>query len=284
MSKKYFVWRKLSQSKWDDAWQERLGWLGQRLIIVSLSGRTTSRIEAWQVTKKEADELVKEFGGQVRTMKPMTAKDIEPQPRPPLRIRGKLLVVSTEKERAIARKKDAETPCLLIPASMAFGTGEHATTATCLRLLSDHTKTLPLGWQALDLGTGTGILAFAARIFGAKKVEATDFDPTAVRVAKENAVVNKIDGVVFKKSDVLKWTPKRNWPLVTANLFSPILIAAAPQISAAVEKGGILILSGILRIQADEVIAAFEAQRMKFDVVVKKGKWVTCLARRSGGK
>ena len=280
MSKKYFVWRKLSQSKWEDAWQERLGWLGQRLIIVSLSGRPTSRIEAWQVTKKEADALVKEFGGQVRTMKPMTAKDLEPQPRPPLRIRGKLLVVSTEKERAIARKKEPEMPCLLITASMAFGTGEHATTATCLRLLSDHAGKLQPGWQALDLGTGTGILAFAARIFGAKKVEATDFDAAAVRVANENAAINKIDGVVFKKSDVLKWKPRRKWPVVTANLFSPILIAAAPQISAAVEPGGILILSGILRVQADDVIAAFEAQKMKFEIVSRKGKWVTCLARR----
>lgn len=280
MSTKFFVWRKLSQAKWEDAWQERLGWLGQRLIIITLSGRPTSRIEAWQLTKKEADSLVKEFGGQVRPMKPMTAKDIEPTVRPPLRIRGKLLVVSTEKERDIARKKDAATPCLLIPASLAFGTGEHATTATCLRLLSDHAAKLAQPWDALDLGTGTGILAFAARILGAKKVEATDFDATAVRVAKENAVVNSIKRVVFKKSNVLSWTPKRTWPVVMANLFSPILIAAAPQISAAVEKGGILILSGILRIQADEVIAAFTAQKMKFEIVSKKGKWVTCLARR----
>ncbi len=280
MSKKYFVWRKLSQSKWEDAWQERLGWLGQRLIMITLSGRPTCRIEAWQLSKKEADLLLKEFGGQVRPMKPMTAKDIEPKTRPPLRIRGKLLVVSTEKERSLARKADGKTPCLLIPASLAFGTGEHATTATCLRLLSDYTKQLDESWDALDLGSGTGILAFAARIFGAKKVEAMDFDATAVRVAKENAVVNSIEQVVFKKSNVLSWAPKRTWPVVMANLFSPILIAAAKQIAAAVKPGGILILSGILRIQADEVTAAFEAQKMKFEVVSRTGKWVTCLARR----
>ena len=280
MSTKFFVWRKLSQAKWEDAWQERLGWLGQRLIIITLAGRPTSRIEGWQLTKKEADTLLKEFGGQVRPMKPMTAKDIEPTVRPPLRIRGKLLVVSTEKERSIARKKDADTPCLFIPASLAFGTGEHATTATCLRLLSDHAAGLTQPWEALDLGTGTGILAFAARIFGAKKVEATDFDATAVRVAKENSAVNNIERVVFKKSNVLSWTPKRTWPVVMANLFSPILIAAAARISAAVEKGGTLILSGILRIQADEVVAAFTAQKMKFEVISRKGKWVTCLARR----
>jgi ribosomal protein L11 methyltransferase len=115
---------------------------------------------------------------------------------------------------------------------------------------------------------------------GAKKVEATDHDATAIRVGKENAVANGITGVVFKKSNVLEWTPKRTWPLVTANLFSPILIAAAPQITASVAPGGVLILSGILRIQADEVVAAFEAQGMTFEIISKKGKWVTCLARK----
>jgi ribosomal protein L11 methyltransferase len=99
-------------------------------------------------------------------------------------------------------------------------------------------------------------------------------------VGKENAVANGITGVVFKKSNVLEWTPKRTWPLVTANLFSPILIAAAPQITASVAPGGVLILSGILRIQADEVVAAFEAQGMTFEIISKKGKWVTCLARK----
>ena len=179
MSKQHFIWRKLSATKWEDAWQERLGWLGQRLIMVSLSGRKTTRIEAWQVTKKEAGELIEEFGGQVRPMKPMTVKDLEPKPRPPLRIRGKLLVVSSEKERATARKKEPETPCLYIQASMAFGTGEHATTATCLRILSDIAPTLPGGWDALDLGTGTGILAFAARIFGARRRRTAGGSPAA---------------------------------------------------------------------------------------------------------
>ena len=111
-------------------------------------------------------------------------------------------------------------------------------------------------------------------------VEATDYDATAIRVAKENIAANEMKGIVFKKSDVLKWAPQRTWELVTANLFSPVLIAAAPQISAAVAKGGVLILSGILRIQADEVLAAFRQQKLKIAIVSKKGKWVTILARR----
>jgi ribosomal protein L11 methyltransferase len=272
------VWRKLSPAKWEDVWQERLGWLGQRLVIFVLAGMKTLRMEAHQLTRAEADLLTKEFGGTVRTARALTKRDLEPEPRPPLRVRGKLVVVGTEKERAAAAKDGV--PCVLIPASLAFGTGEHATTATCLRILADVAASLRgREWDALDIGTGSGILALAARHFGARKVEAGDFDATAVRLAKENAAANGVRGVVVKRFDVLKWKPARRWPVVLANVYGPILIEAAPQIASAVEHGGALILSGILREQADDVIAAFKKQRCRFERITRRGKWVTCLAR-----
>lgn len=277
-----FVWRKLTTVKWEDVWLERLGWLGQRLVMVTLAGSRALRIEAYHVTRAEADLLVREFGGSVRTARPLTKKELEPKPRPPLRVRGKLLVVSTEKELALAAKQHPKMPVLLIPATVAFGTGEHATTSTCLRLLADVAHELRgCEWDALDLGTGSGILALAARIFGARKVEAGDFDTIAVRVAKENAVANKITGVRFTRSDLLKWTPPRRWPVVLANVFCTTLIAAAPVIAAAVEKGGRLILSGILRVQEREVLAAFRKQGCRLDHAVRKGKWVTLLTWRT---
>jgi ribosomal protein L11 methyltransferase len=275
-----FVWRKLTTVKWEDAWLERLRWLGQRLMMFTLAGSRALRIEAHHVTRAEAETLAREFGGSVRTARPLTKKDLEPKPRPPLRVRGKLLVVSTEKERALAAKRHPKIPALLIPATVAFGTGEHATTATCLRLLADVAHDLrEREWDALDLGTGSGILALAARIFGARKVEASDFDATAIRVAKENAAANRIAGVRFVRSDLLKWNPPRQWPVVVANVFSATLIAAAPRIASAVECGGWLILSGILRTQEREVLAAFRRQRCRLDRAVRKGKWVTLLMR-----
>ena len=280
-----FVWRKLSTAKWEDVWTERLAWLGQRLVMIALAGRATVRIEAHQLTRKEADLLVREFGGAMRAAKLLTARELEPKPRPPLRIRGRLLIVSTEKERALAAKRHPKIPALLIPATVAFGTGEHATTAACLRMLADAARGLRgQEWDALDLGAGSGILALAARIFGARKVEAGDFDPTAVRVAKENAIANGIRGVAFRRLDVLAWRPARKWPVVMANLFSTILVKAAAQIAASVERGGCLILSGILRAQADEVIAAFERRGCRFERIARRGKWVTCVARRRRGR
>ena len=277
-----FVWRKLSTVKWEDTWMERLGWLGQRLVMFTLPNSRSLRIEAYHVTRTEADTLVSAFGGTLRVARPLTRKELEPKPRPPLRVRGRLLVVSTEKELALARKQHAKTPALLIPATVAFGTGEHATTASCLRMIADVAHELRgTEWDALDLGTGSGILAFAARIFGARKVEASDFDATAVRVAKENAAANNITGVRFIRSDLLKWTAPRQWPVVLANVFSTTLIAAAPLIAAAVEKGGRLILSGILRTQEGEVLSAFGKQGCRLERAVRKGKWVTLLTRRA---
>ena len=277
-----FVWRKLSTVKWEDTWMERLGWLGQRLVMFTLPNSRSLRIEAYHVTRTEADTLVSAFGGTLRVARPLTRKELEPKPRPPLRVRGRLLVVSTEKELALASKQHAKTPALLIPASVAFGTGEHATTASCLRMIADVAHELRgTEWDALDLGTGSGILAFAARIFGARKVEASDFDATAVRVAKENAAANNITGVHFIRSDLLKWTAPRQWPVVLANVFSTTLIAAAPLIAAAVEKGGRLILSGILRTQEGEVLSAFGKQGCRLERAVRKGKWVTLLTRRA---
>jgi ribosomal protein L11 methyltransferase len=277
-----FVWRKLSTVKWEDTWMERLGWLGQRLVMFTLPNSRSLRIEAYHVTRTEADTLVSAFGGTLRVARPLTSKELEPKPRPPLRVRGRLLVVSTEKELELARKQHAKTPALLIPATVAFGTGEHATTASCLRMIADVAHELRgTEWDALDLGTGSGILAFAARIFGARKVEASDFDATAVRVAKENAAANNITDVRFIRSDLLKWTAPRQWPVVLANVFSTTLIAAAPRIAGAVEKGGRLILSGILRTQEGEVLAAFRKQGCRLERGVRKGKWVTLLTRRA---
>jgi ribosomal protein L11 methyltransferase len=274
-----YTWRKLSSAKWEDVWLERLGWLGQRLVIFVFGGMKTLRIEAHQLTRKEADALRGEFHGEVRLAKPVTLRDLEPKPRPPLRVRGKLIITGSEHDRArLARHR---VPLIVIPASMAFGTGEHATTATCLRCLADIATTLRRReWEALDLGTGSGILAFAARRLGAQKVTAADFDPTALRVAKTNGKLNAITGVKFSRLDVLKWRPDRQWPVVAANVYGPILIEAAPQIGAAVERHGWLILSGILTEQSDDVTAAFRRRGFRFERIVRRGKWVTCVARR----
>jgi ribosomal protein L11 methyltransferase len=270
-----YSWRKLSALKWSDAWMERLSFLGpQRVMIIELAGARTARVEAHGLTKKEGDALVKMFGGTLKEAKWLTA--VNPPDRAPIRVRGKLVVYSTAKEM----EAHGAGAALLIPAGMAFGTGEHATTATCLRLLVDVSRAQSDGWEMLDLGTGSGILAIAARTLGARRVEAGDFDPHAVRTAKENVKVNGADRVVVRKMDVRTWQPERTWEVVAANLFSGLHLEVAPKFAQAVAHGGKLIFSGILREQEAEVTGAIRQAGFAIEKLVRKGKWVSGLATR----
>ena len=275
-----YVWRKLSATKWEDVWPDRLSEVADRLAITALAGRKTIRLEAFQLTKKQAEKLRRAFGGEVARQVKIKVLPA-PAPRAPIRVRGKLVVVATERERELAGRKLGNAKLLVIPAGMAFGTGDHATTSTCLRLLADvATKLAGEPWELLDLGTGSGILALAARLLGARTVEAGDFDRDAVRTAKANARVNGIRGVAVKKIDVRRWQPARTWPVVTANLFSGLLIEAARTIAAALAPGGRLIFSGILREQEASVLAAIRGAGLRIDRVIRRGKWVSGLARR----
>lgn len=268
-----YAWRKLSQTKWDDVWPERLTEFLDRLAITTLAGGKKSRLEVFALTKRDADRLVKEFGGTATKLKrdwmhgPAT-------PRPPINVRGRLFIVTSEAERPAGKSS------LIIPAGMAFGTGEHATTLNCLRFIADLAEAQAGRWELLDLGCGSGILALAARALGAAKVEAGDFDPECVRTTKENVKLNHLTGVAVKKLDVFEWEPARTWPVVTANLYSTILTEIAPKLVRAVAPGGALVFSGVMRDQEAEVVAAFRKAGLRIEDVKRQGKWIAGLARR----
>lgn len=278
------IWKKLTVTKWEDAWLERLSFLGSaRLAVIGLPGGKTIRIEAYALSRKESAALVQRFGGQLRTLKNRVFTHQEPSSRKnPIRIREKLLIVSSEKQKQSNARKFPARKILVVPAAMAFGTGGHVTTATCLRFLSDLSGRHEAGgWDMLDLGTGSGILAIAAKALGARKVTAFDFDPHAVRTAKGNARLNKVTGLAIKKADVTHWTPERTWDVVAANLFSEVLIRAAPRIARATKRGGWLVFSGVMRHQEKESAAALTAHGFRIEKAVRKGKWVTTLAMKN---
>jgi ribosomal protein L11 methyltransferase len=165
----------------------------------------------------------------------------------------------------------------MIPASLAFGTGEHVTTAMSLRLLEQLTRGWKHGWSLLDLGTGSGILALAAKSFGASSVTGIDNDPAAISVAKSNARLNKIRGAGFQLGDLRMQKPAQKTDVITANLYNDLLIKILPKLNA----GRWLILSGILRSQQHELGRAL--QRNQYDIVEtrRRGKWVAILATRT---
>jgi len=275
-----FSWSRRTTATTADEWFETLAHLGpMRVMVTQNAGSNSAKIQAHGLTQDEADALKSEHGGTVSEATWLTAQNT-PQ-RAPIRVRGKLAIVSTEAERDAAAK-DGGAPALWVPASLAFGTGEHATTAMCLRHLADLARPLAKKkWSFLDLGTGSAILAMAAKILGAEDILGTDFDALALRTAKENLANNGLTDIRLLRSDVLKWKPERTWDIVAANLFSGVLIEAAPVISQAVAPTGNLLLSGVLRNQEQEVLQAFEAHGIAFEKISRKGKWISARGKRS---
>jgi len=189
---------------------------------------------------------------------------------------------SRPKELAKLGQEHPGREIISIPPEMAFGTGDHATTSTCLRMLVDIARERKgVDWSVADLGTGTGLLAIAARKLGSGPAYACDFDPFAVKVAAENLDRNGVDGVEVKEQDILKWKPrKKGYDVVLANIFSTVLIQAWPVIVRSIAPGGDLIVSGILASQAWDVFTAAAANGIGFTKVVRKGKWVTARGGR----
>ena len=278
------VWSKLSAAKWEDAWEERFhGPLRTGLAITRLPGGRTIRVEVYCERRSDAAKILKEFGGQIRTLKQQNWAAKSAESLQPVMIRSALIVAHSAEVADKMRAAHPDREVLCIPGEMAFGTGDHATTSTCLRLLADYAaerRRTGEPWSLLDLGCGTGILAIAAAKLGAQPVEGFDFDPAAVRVASKNAKLNRMRRVKFTRDDVTTWVPSRQYDVVAANIFFDVLTMSFERIAAAVKPGGMVIVSGILHTHAADCLAAGKKAGLKFDKPVRKGKWVTAVGRR----
>lgn len=270
-----WVWEKLSAAKWLDAWEDRFRG-NPNFVVNVLKGGRTLRLEVFCENRAGAEAVVERFGGRVRELKNADWQKPVAVPKP-LRIRDRVLVTQEVGELELERLR-SEFPgrmVISVPPEMAFGTGDHATTSTCLRMLVDIGRGRAPGWACADLGCGTGVLAIVARKLGAERVFACDFDPFAVAVSKRNAARNGVAGIELAEIDILKWAPDESFDVVMANVFSTVLIEAFPLLARLVRPGGELVLSGILASQAWEVFEAGARAGFGFPKVVKKGKWVS---------
>jgi ribosomal protein L11 methyltransferase len=143
---------------------------------------------------------------------------------------------------------------ILVEPGMAFGTGQHASTALCIEMIGERVSGATETF--LDVGCGSGILAVAAALLGARHVVGIDNDPDVMRVCEENARLNRVH---FEASTTPVEEVPGSFQVVVANILANVLIPMAPVLLERVVEAGELMLSGILAVEADEVVAAYES-------------------------
>ena len=165
---------------------------------------------------------------------------------------------------------------ICIEAGLAFGTGHHETTALCLSVLSDLAKRRRYD-NVLDLGCGTGLLAIGAAKLWRQKVTASDIDPIAVAVTRENAVANGVGPLVSAlvadgptHPDLFDLAP---FDLIMANILAGPLTRLAPQVAEISAKGGTLVLSGLLHWQENQVLSYYRSLGLTLKHTRRDGSW-----------
>lgn len=202
-------------------------------------------------------------------------------------IRTERFFVHTPAHRGAA---PAGAVALEIDAGRAFGTGQHETTTGCLLALERMKRDGLSFGNILDLGTGTGLLAFAAmKLWPAARVAASDIDPIAIEVAVENAAINgirlgrargQVELAVAPGMDHGRLKARAPYDLIIANILAGPLIDLAPSVAGAMEAGGRLILAGLLDSQADAVAAAYRRQGLMLSFTLSRGDWPTLAMRK----
>jgi ribosomal protein L11 methyltransferase len=257
-----YLWRKRADPKWLLSREHNLrSRFGSALAIVERPGKTRTLVEVSCRTRQEALELQRELRGSIEKLRADWLRQFA--------------------KRSAVKPARLGTQLIAIPAEAAFGTGEHATTAMCLRMLERVARRCDNDWTLLDAGTGSGILAIAGSCLGAERIVAIDNDPVACSIAQRNARANRARRIEFRVGDVLKVKLEGKFDIITANLFSEVLIAALPIWSGHLTSDGCMILSGVLRSQERALVAALRRNHFNPREIRRRGKWVALRAVRS---
>lgn len=159
---------------------------------------------------------------------------------------------------------------------MAFGTGNHETTRLCLKMIEHYYR----GGRALDIGTGSGILAIALAKLGARDVTAVDLDPVAVSAARENVARNGLAAQIKVLEGDLAQQAHGTFDFICANILADVIILLAPSLEGLLNKDGLFLASGIIRDRREDVVAACEKAGYLLVSEEAEGEWVALLFGR----
>lgn len=160
---------------------------------------------------------------------------------------------------------------------MAFGTGNHPTTAMCIRALEEYV--FPQ-CRVLDVGTGSGILAVTAAKLGAGKVLAVDHDPISIDATRQNIDLNRVEDQVSVLQEDLVSGIEEKVDIIVANIIADVIIKLIPQALPLLDKNSILIASGIIKERQSEVEEVFRHHAFSIEKTLQEGEWVALIARR----
>lgn len=194
---------------------------------------------------------------------------------------GTRLVICPSWKKHLARPGDI---VITIDPGMAFGTGDHWTTRSCLRALETHLPTR--ADRVVDIGAGSGILAIAAAKLGAAVVLASDTDPFAVQAATENCARNNVADVVQVRAGSIEQIESHGWAkgtidLLVANLNSALHLQLGEEMLACVMPGGVMIASGIGAPAAPSVKAHYRGLGAALIASRNNGEWHTLVLRKT---
>lgn len=173
-------------------------------------------------------------------------------------------------------KKDGEEIIKLEP-GMAFGTGSHETTSLCIKKLEEYMKP---GMKVLDIGTGSGILSIAASKLGASKVLGVDIDPMSVYIANENKKLNEVTNAEFIVGDLLSKV-KDKYDIVVSNILAEVIVTMTGDLHKFLNKDGIFISSGILKVKSAMVIDSLEVNGFDILNVEDLNEWTSIVAKHA---
>ena len=250
----------------------------RRTMVTVFQPKKPNRPRATRAELMAAMERIKALGLRVGPSKISVAK-VRPQDWAeswkrhfrPIDVGATLLVKPSWSKRC---PRPGQAVVVLDP-GLSFGTGQHPTTAFCLRQLAARRKSgQPQSF--LDLGTGSGILALAAAKLGYTPVDALDCDPEAIRIARANASKNRLSGRIhFILQDLTK-LPRRwagKYALVCANLVSTLLLNEREVILARLHSAGLLVVGGILKTEFPLVQKSYEAAGLRLVASRTEKEW-----------
>lgn len=192
----------------------------------------------------------------------------------PIKVGKKFVIYHfSEKDKVKNYKPKRREIIKLIP-GLAFGTGEHFTTASCIEILE---KIIPFPSSIIDIGTGSGILAITAFKLGAKNISCLDNDFDACRVAKESFILNSLKiNIACSTADAFKG----EYDLVIANILYETIVEISDRIDGLCSKNGKILLSGIRSEKEEILVKLFEDKRFFLIEALRDENWSTLLFSR----